>query len=105
MRGARLVHRLFRSTSPGELYQVVIYIVPHGSASLIAVSRVDYFFGRQSNNLVTQSIDRARGFAIRTAASHPFLCYAEVHFNDGEIAKLSRYIDFEMGDVAAFART
>ena len=92
-----LVHRLYKSREAGQLYDVVIYIVPHKEASLAGVTRVEYFLGWYWGNKIFPSLDRSRGFAITTAAYGPFLCTAEVFFNDGTSAMLHRYIDFEMG--------
>jgi hypothetical protein len=96
-RDVMLVHRLYRSREERQLYDLVIYVVPHKEASLAGVSRVEYFLGRYWGNKVFPSIDRSRGFAIATAAYGPLLCTAEVFFNDGTSAMLHRYIDFEMG--------
>ena len=92
-----LVHRLYRSREAGQLYDVVIYIVPHKEASLAGISRVEYFLGWYWGNKIFPSSDRSRGFAISTAAYGPMLCTAELFFNDGTSVILHRYIDFEMG--------
>jgi hypothetical protein len=95
-----LVHRLYRSREPGQLYGIVIYVVPHKQASLAGIARVEYFLGSYRGNKVFPSIDRSRGFAIATAAYGPMLCTAELFFNDGTSAILHRYVDFEMGAYA-----
>lgn len=95
-----LVHRLFRSAKPGQVYDVLIYLVPHSGGSLIEVVSVDYFLGRYWGNLVFNSLDRSRGFQIMTAAYGSFLCGARVRFNDGTHCDVFRYIDFEMGAFA-----
>jgi hypothetical protein len=99
-RDIMLVHRLYRSREEGQLYDITIYIVPHKEASLIGVSRVEYFLGSYWGNKIFPSSDRSRGFAIATAAYGPVLCTAEVFFNDGTSVVLHRYIDFEMGTSA-----
>ncbi len=96
-RGAMLVHRLQRSSTEGQLYSILIYVIPHKGASLAGVSKVEYFFGSHWGNKIYPSSDRSRGFPIVTSAYGPFLCTAQVTFNDGEKATLARYIDFEMG--------
>jgi hypothetical protein len=40
-RRVMLVHRIQRSTEDGQLYDVLIYVVPHKSASLAGVSEVE----------------------------------------------------------------
>jgi pYEATS domain-containing protein involved in immunity len=99
-REVMLVHRLYRSREEGQLYDLVIYVVPHKDASLAGVSRVEYFLGWYWGNKIFPSSDRSRGFAIATAAYGPLLCTAEVFFNDGTSVMLHRYIDFEMGSSA-----
>jgi len=97
LREVMLVHRLYRSREEGQLYDLIIYVVPHKEASLAGVSRVEYFLGGYWGNKIFPSSDRSRGFAIATAAYGPMLCTAEVFFNDGTSVILHRYIDFEMG--------
>ena len=42
-RDIMLVHRLYRSREAGQLYDIVVYVVPHKQASLAGVNRVEYF--------------------------------------------------------------
>jgi hypothetical protein len=96
-----LVHRLYRSREVGQLYDLIIYVVPHKQASLEGVVRVEYFLGKYWHNKIFPSLDRSRGFPIRrTAAYGPLLCTAEVFFNDNTSVMLHRYLDFEMGNSA-----
>lgn len=95
-----LVHTLFRSKRPKQLYDVLIYLVPHPDGSLIEVTGVKYFFGRYWANQVFESLDRSRGYSVVTSAYGSFLCQARVSFNDGSSYDLYRYIDFEMGAYA-----
>lgn len=99
-RGVMLVHRLQRSKSESHLYDILIYVIPHKSCSLAAVTQIEYFFGHYWGNKVYPSNDRSRGFPIVTSAYGPLLCTAKVYFNDGSTTTLSRYIDFEMGNLA-----
>lgn len=101
-RGVMLVHRLQRSTNDGQLYDVLIYVIPHKS-SLAGVVTVEYFFGSYWGNKIYPSIDRSRGFPVVTSAYGPFLCTAKIIFNDGDSTFVSRYIDFEMGNCAPSA--
>jgi hypothetical protein len=95
-----LVHRLFRSGRPDQVYDVLIYLLPHGQANLVEVAGVEYFFGRYWANKIFESSDRSRGFPILTSAYGTFLCCARVRFNDGSVEDLFRYVDFEMGAYA-----
>jgi len=98
-RRVMLVHKLFQSTEKGELYDILIYVVPSKDGTLSAVHSVEYFFGSHGwKNRIFVATDRSRGFPILTAAYGPFLCTAEVVFTDGERVMLHRYIDFEMGN-------
>lgn len=93
-----IVHRLQPSDDPGQLYDVLVYIVPalrHGS--LLGVKSVDYYFGQYWERKVYQVVERASGFAIFTSAYAPFSCTARINFNDGRTAFIHRLIDFEMG--------
>jgi hypothetical protein len=92
-----LVHRLQRSVNDSQLYDILIYLVPHSGSSLAGVTKVEYFFGRYWGNKVFPCTDRSRGFPVVTSAYGTFLCIARVHFNDETTTMLSRYIDFEMG--------
>jgi hypothetical protein len=96
-RNVMLVHRLQRSVNDSQLYDILIYLVPHPGGSLAGVTKVEYFFGRHWGNKVFPCIDRSRGFPVVTSAYGTFLCIAQVHFNDETTTMLSRYIDFEMG--------
>lgn len=99
-RDVMLVHRLYKSREDGQLYDLVIYVVPHKEASLAGVSQVEYFLGWYWGNKIFPSVDRSRGFPIATAAYGPMLCTAKVFFNDDTTVTLHRYIDFEMGSSA-----
>lgn len=94
-----LVHRIEPSDQAGQLYDILIYLVPHptSEATLAGVKRVEYYFGKSWAQNIFGSEDRAHGFAITTSAFGPFVCTAEIHFSDGHKAMVSRYIDFEMG--------
>ncbi|MDF2192689.1 pYEATS domain-containing protein [Paraflavitalea sp. CAU 1676] len=102
-RRVMLVHKMFKSQKDGQLYDFLIYLVPHKS-NLIQVVSVDYYFGTYWGSKVFTTADRSNGFAIATSAYGPFLCSAKINFNDGESETIFRYIDFEMGDVAAMTK-
>ncbi|HXH40188.1 MAG TPA: pYEATS domain-containing protein [Thermoanaerobaculia bacterium] len=98
-RHVMLVHKLFQSTEKGELYDILIYVVPSKDGTLSGVHSVEYFLGSYGwKNRIFVASDRSRGFPVLTAAYGPFLCTAEVFFTDGERVMLHRYIDFEMGN-------
>jgi hypothetical protein len=94
-----LVHRIKPSNDPNELYDIELYLLPHKSASLVPVQRVEYYFGKYWHDRIFVSTDRSSGFLVSTSAYGPFVCTAEVHFTDGDVVMLSRYVDFEMGSI------
>jgi hypothetical protein len=96
-KGVMLVHTLFRSAEPGQLFDLYIYVVPHKAYSLASVTKVEYYLGPKWGHKVFPSSERFNGFAIFTSAYGPFLCTAEITYTGGEKHTISRYIDFEMG--------
>lgn len=103
-RRVMLVHRLSPSTEEGQLYDILIYVVPAIQGSLASVAQVEYFFGAFGwKNQIFTAFDRSRGFPVLTAAYGPFLCTAEVTFTDGVSVMLHRFIDFEMGNLVTYA--
>jgi hypothetical protein len=96
-RRAMIVHKIQHSVEDGQIYDILIYVIPHRGSSLAAITSVEYFFGEYWGNMIFTSEDRARGFPVVTSAYGPFLCSAKLVFNDGTSALVSRYIDFEMG--------
>ena len=94
-----LVHRIGPSKQPGQLYDILLYLIPHKDSSLISVQQVDYYFGKHWGNKIFSVTDRATGFAIETSAYGSFVCTAELTFTDGQKTMLHRYVDFEMGAV------
>lgn len=99
-RNVMLVHKIFKSSEEGQLFDIQIYLVPHFEGSLAGIARVEYFLGRMWGNKVFPSSNRFNGFAICTAAYGPMLCTAKVIFASGESFTQMRYIDFEMGATA-----
>lgn len=94
-----LVHRLAPSNKPNMLYDIQIYLAAHRGASLACVNEVEYYFGHNWSNMIFTSTDRANSFSITTSAYGPFMCTAKLVFSDGEPVIISRYIDFEMGQI------
>lgn len=95
-----LVHALRRSSSDNQLYDILVYVVPHKKAFINNVVSVTYCFGRYFGHRTFTSRDKARNFAVATSAYGQMLCMALIRFADGHVAEQYRYIDFEMGDGA-----
>ena len=92
-----LAHKLFPSSEPNQLYDVLIYLVPH-KTDLNSILKVEYFFGEYWNSQVFESSDKEKRFAILTSAyGSGFLCLAKIFPVSGEPFYTSRYIDFETG--------
>ncbi|PSL50003.1 hypothetical protein CLV51_1011345 [Chitinophaga niastensis] len=99
-----LVHKIFKSTSDGQHYDLLIYVIPHNEASLIQVKSVEYFLGPFWGNQVFKTKNRSKGFAVKTSAYGEFLCTAKITFTDNQEMFVHRYIDFEMGGYAPFIK-
>jgi hypothetical protein len=102
--GVMLVHSLLKSPERGQLFDVLIYVVPHKGGSLEGVARVEYYLGKWWKHKVFPCENRYSGFAVRTSAYGPFLCTAKIIFSSGGHLIQHRYVDFEMG-ASAPART
>jgi hypothetical protein len=101
LRGVIPVHKIFKSQIDGQLYDFLIYVIPHRNSNLIQVKSVDYYFGKHWGGKIFTAIDRSNGFAIATSAWAPFLCSIKINFTDDKSTTVFHYIDFEMGDVAS----
>jgi hypothetical protein len=105
-RSVLIAHRLKRSGTDGQEFDVEIYLLPHRGnnpateGSLLNVSEARYYFGRHWDSKVFVSRSRWDNFAVQVSAYGPFLCVAEIVFSDNSIAEQYRYIDFEMGMAA-----
>ena len=104
LRGVMLVHKIYKSQSKNQLYDILIYVVPKKGCNIIQVTSVQYYFGKFWKNRVFTATDRSNGFAIATSAYGSFLCTAKINFNDGASETVYRFIDFEMGDVAGMSK-
>jgi hypothetical protein len=98
-RGVMISHQIQKSAERGQLYDILIYVIPH-KGTITNVSSVEYFFGSYWGDKIFPSTDKGRGFPITTSAYGPFLCAARINFTDGQSRMAYRYIDFEMGHCA-----
>ena len=103
-RGVMPVNKIYKSQKAGQLYDILIYVIPHKGSNLIQVTSVEYFFGKNWGSKIFKTEDRSNGFAIVTSAYGAFLCSIKINFNDGTDVMVYKYIDFEMGDVAAITK-
>jgi hypothetical protein len=100
-----VVHRLFPSSIDGQLYDILIYVIPHkgrNEGNLDEVTQVDYYFGSAWGHKVFSSMDRGKRFAIVASAyGAGFLCFARIYLRDGNSYTTWRYIDFETGTLGS----
>jgi len=94
-----IAHRLFPSQIAGQLYDILIYIVPHEDrgSTLKAISEVDYYLGPAWEKVFTSADSGNRFGVVVSAYGKGFLCCAQIKFHDGSSVDTWRYIDFEMG--------
>ena len=102
-----LAHRLFASVQPGQLYDILIYLIPHSvrSGSLESITRVEYYLGASWGDRIFISRDRGKKFGVVVSSyGTAFLCSARIYYSDknGEAYfDTWRYIDFEMGSLGS----
>lgn len=105
-RNVFLAHTLRPSKTKGQLFDIAIYLIPHRSndpayrrEDLADVVKAEFFLGAFWGNRIISATESGGYIGISTSAYGPFLCVCRVYFRDGETALLSRYIDFEMGEL------
>lgn len=94
-----LTHVIEPSREQGQEYDIFVYLIPHKETDIAIVKYAEFFFGHYWGNEVFAETLRNGHIGVRTSAFGPFLCTCRIHFNDGRVAFVSRYIDFEMGRV------
>lgn len=99
-RGLALVHTVVPSRTPGQEYDIFVYLVEDSPGALAGVARAEFFFGRYWGNRVFEGVRSGDTIGVRTAAYGTFLATCRVTFQeDGTATFLHRYIDFEMGKI------
>ena len=95
-----LVHRYRASDAPDQEYDISVYLVEKKSLKQVFNSKevkyVRYAVGEFWPGSPFTVGDPENGFELKLSAYGPFLCIAEVHFKDGSVCRLERFIDFEM---------
>ncbi|HEY4311325.1 MAG TPA: pYEATS domain-containing protein [Pirellulales bacterium] len=95
-----LVHTLRPSDERGQRFDVFAYLMEHKNGDIASVEKAEFYFGKHWGDKVFTGTRIGRNqIGVRTAAYGPFLCLCKVTFNDKKSVFLSRYIDFEMGEV------
>jgi hypothetical protein len=103
--GIFLAHILTPSDRDPDGYHVYIYLIKHrrndvsGPHDLSDVVRAELFLGHMWGNRIFEELPKNGLVGMSTSAYAPFLCVCHVHLKDGSVLKLSRYVDFEMGNM------
>lgn len=98
-RGVFLTHVISPSRKYGQKYDIFIYLYRHKTKDLSDINHAEFFFGHMWGDRVFKEKEKNGIIGVSTSAYGPFLCTCRVHFKDGTIIRLNRYIDFEMGRV------
>ncbi|HYP24061.1 MAG TPA: pYEATS domain-containing protein [Actinomycetota bacterium] len=95
-----LAHVLEPTKITGQKFEIFIYLVRHRGGDLEDVARAEFYLGKHWGDKVFE-VEQSSGepLGFRTAAYGPFLCVCRVTFSDGGTTLISRYIDFEMGEL------
>lgn len=106
-RGVHLVHVTAPSEQAGQRYDLFAYLYGWNRSrfglpdDLSDIDRAEFYIGPLFNpsSVTVENHGRARiGFI--TAAHAPALCLCRITFTDGHQVVVSRYLDFEAGDLA-----
>lgn len=98
-RGYFLVHVIEPSSEKGQLYDIFIYLICHKTSDYSNIEKAEFFFGHYWGNRIYEGSTIGDMIGVKTSAYGPFLALCRVTFKDGTGITLSRYIDFEMGNV------
>lgn len=102
-RSLELVHVIEPSITPGQDFDILIYLVRHrrhnncSPFELEDVEKAEFYLGGAwQNRVFTRENDGSNSyFGIKVSAFGTFMCLCRVSFTDGEQIILDRYIDFE----------
>jgi hypothetical protein len=92
--GLFLVHFLAPSRTPGQVFDIFIYLRKHKSTTTPEVAYAEFFLGRHWGNQVFKLVNNGGLFGLATSAFGEFLCLCSVSLRDGKRLLLHRYIDF-----------
>lgn len=106
-RGLHLVHVVAPSNQEGQRYEVAAYLSGWKRSrfgdpdDLSDVTRAEFALGPLFSPSGVTVPNKGDGhIGIVTAMHAPALCLCRVTFTDGSAIELSRYLDFESGDLA-----
>jgi|GEM_PF-4063505 len=102
--GWMIVHRYRSSNEPDQNYDISIYLIKKKfkkENKMLEIKHkevefVIYAVGELWSGSPFKVTNPKNGFELKLSAYGPFLCVAEVHFQDNSTCRLERFIDFEM---------
>jgi hypothetical protein len=108
-----LVHVIASSRRGSGWFDIFVFIIGPGRArhafpeDMSDVIKAEFFLGRHWGNKIytVQNARDGKHIGLATSAYGPTLCVCRVHFQDGQMAILSRYLDFEMAPAIADQRS
>jgi hypothetical protein len=107
-----LVHVISPSRRGSGWFDIFVFIVGPRRArhsfpeDMADVLKAEFFLGRHWGNkiFIVQNSGDGKRIGLATSAYGPTLCICRIHFRDGQMAVLSRYLDFEMAPAIADQR-
>jgi len=104
-----LVHVYKRSTSPGQKYDIRLFIIRHiqGAGAnqkegFAEIEKAEFYFGRSWGNRVFPVLNDGGAIGVSTSAWGTFLATCRLTFKDPNKPPimLFRYVDFEMASLS-----
>ena len=108
-----LVHAIVPSRRGSDWFDIFVFIIcprraRHGfPEDMSDVIKAEFLLGRHWGNKIytVQNAGDSKHIGLATSAYGPTLCVCRVHFRNGQMAILSRYLDFEMAPAIADQRS
>jgi hypothetical protein len=98
-RGVFLVHVISPSEKLDQLFDIFVFLLRHKSEDFDDIQYAEFFFGHYWGNRVFRKDNNGGTIGVSTSAYGPVLCTCRVHFRDGAVSLIARYVDFEMAKV------
>lgn len=94
--GLFLVHTLSPSRTPGQRFDIFIYVRKHKAPDTPEIAFAEFFLGKYWGNTVFRVANKGGLVGLATSAYGEFLCVCRVTLNDkdGTQLMLDRYVDF-----------
>lgn len=95
-RNIQMVHTIRPAVDERNWWEILIYLVRHGSEDLSIIDYAEFFMGSFWQNKIFRVSNQDNFVGITTFTYSPFVCTCRLVFTDGQETMLNRYIDFEM---------